>query len=302
MRSTAGCPSSTRAVRRCTRMSTLGAGWRRFSAVASGVMSSACPRRSSMRTSRTRRSPDGRARAGLRKASAATRARALFPVPSSRLCQGCMRWPLTAGSAPPSTPGHMLKSMTGFGTGRARAGEEEISVEVRAVNHKHLEVKVRLPRELSALEPAVLRAVRARCVRGAVDVAVRRSASTATRCGAHGRPGDGPRLARGAAHGGPGGGAGGRADRGADCQPARGGADGGAGDRPRRGRGGAGACARRGAGRAGGDARARGSGAGGGPRLAPGAGGDADRRGGGAGAAGRSRPTGPACKSGWRSS
>ncbi len=74
----------------------------------------------------------------------------------------------------------MLKSMTGFGTGRARAGDEEISVEVRAVNHKHLEVKVRLPRELSALEPAVLRVVRARCVRGAVDVAVRRSATTAT--------------------------------------------------------------------------------------------------------------------------
>src|SRR5512138_728336 len=72
----------------------------------------------------------------------------------------------------------MLKSMTGFGTGRSRAGDEEISVEARAVNHKHLEVKVRLPRELTALEPAVVRAVRARCVRGAVDVAVRRSAST----------------------------------------------------------------------------------------------------------------------------
>ncbi|HEY1904702.1 MAG TPA: YicC/YloC family endoribonuclease [Myxococcaceae bacterium] len=74
----------------------------------------------------------------------------------------------------------MLKSMTGFGTGRARAGDEEISVEVRAVNHKHLEVKVRLPRELSALEPAVVRAVRVRCARGAVEVAVRRSASTAS--------------------------------------------------------------------------------------------------------------------------
>lgn len=70
--------------------------------------------------------------------------------------------------------------MTGFGTGRARAGEEELSVEVRAVNHKHLEVKVRLPRELTALEAAVLKAVRARCVRGAVDVGVRRSASTAS--------------------------------------------------------------------------------------------------------------------------
>jgi uncharacterized protein (TIGR00255 family) len=72
----------------------------------------------------------------------------------------------------------MLKSMTGFGTGRSRAGDEEISVEVRAVNHKHLEVKARLPRELSALESSVLKAVRHRCVRGAVDVAVRRSTST----------------------------------------------------------------------------------------------------------------------------
>ena len=74
----------------------------------------------------------------------------------------------------------MLKSMTGFGTGRSRAGDEELSVEVRAVNHKHLEVKVRLPRELAALEAAVVKAVRSRCARGAVDVAVRRSASTVT--------------------------------------------------------------------------------------------------------------------------
>jgi len=74
----------------------------------------------------------------------------------------------------------MLKSMTGFGTGRSRAGDEEISVEVRAVNHKHLEVKVRLPRELAALEAPVVKAVRAHCVRGAVDVAVRRSAGTVT--------------------------------------------------------------------------------------------------------------------------
>ena len=74
----------------------------------------------------------------------------------------------------------MLKSMTGFGTGRSRAGDEELSVEVRAVNHKHLELKVRLPRELAALEAAVVKAVRSRCARGAVDVAVRRSASTVT--------------------------------------------------------------------------------------------------------------------------
>jgi uncharacterized protein (TIGR00255 family) len=69
----------------------------------------------------------------------------------------------------------MLKSMTGFGAGRARAGDEEASVEIRAVNHKHLDIKVRLPRELGTLEPLVSQAVRARCSRGAVEVAVRRS-------------------------------------------------------------------------------------------------------------------------------
>ena len=72
----------------------------------------------------------------------------------------------------------MLKSMTGFGAGRARAGDEETSVEIRAVNHKHLEVKVRLPRELASLEPLVLRAVRSRCARGAVEVSVRRASTS----------------------------------------------------------------------------------------------------------------------------
>jgi len=74
----------------------------------------------------------------------------------------------------------MLKSMTGFGAGRARAGDEETSVEIRAVNHKHLEVKVRLPRELASLEPLVLRAVRSRCARGAVEVSVRRASNVPT--------------------------------------------------------------------------------------------------------------------------
>src|SRR5262249_18248807 len=74
----------------------------------------------------------------------------------------------------------MLKSMTGFGAGRARTGDEEASVEIRAVNHKHLEVKVRLPRELAALEPLVTRAARPRCARGAVEVSVRRASSVPT--------------------------------------------------------------------------------------------------------------------------
>jgi uncharacterized protein (TIGR00255 family) len=68
----------------------------------------------------------------------------------------------------------MIRSMTGFGAGRAPHGGEEIDVEVRSVNHKFCEVKVRLPRELAALEHELARAVKGRLARGGLDVSVRR--------------------------------------------------------------------------------------------------------------------------------
>jgi uncharacterized protein (TIGR00255 family) len=67
--------------------------------------------------------------------------------------------------------------MTGFGSGRGAAGGEQAEVEVRSVNHKFIEVKARLPRELSALEVEVVRAVKDRLARGGVDVTVRRTAA-----------------------------------------------------------------------------------------------------------------------------
>lgn len=69
----------------------------------------------------------------------------------------------------------MIHSMTGFGVGRARAGDEELSVEVRAVNHKFCEVKPRLPHELAALETELVRQVKEAVRRGALEVYVRRS-------------------------------------------------------------------------------------------------------------------------------
>ena len=74
----------------------------------------------------------------------------------------------------------MIRSMTGFGAGRASASGEEIDVEVRSVNHKFCEVKARLPRELSALEVDVVRAVKDRLARGGVEVAVRRGGAAAS--------------------------------------------------------------------------------------------------------------------------
>jgi uncharacterized protein (TIGR00255 family) len=71
----------------------------------------------------------------------------------------------------------MIRSMTGFGAGRGAVNGEEVDVEVRSVNHKYCEVKVRLPRELGALEHEVVRTVKERLARGGVDVAVRRTSS-----------------------------------------------------------------------------------------------------------------------------
>ncbi len=58
-------------------------------------------------------------------------------------------------------------------------GDEEFSVEVRSLNHKFCEVKARLPRELSALEPALVKQVKDRLARGAVDVFIKRHTATA---------------------------------------------------------------------------------------------------------------------------
>jgi uncharacterized protein (TIGR00255 family) len=73
----------------------------------------------------------------------------------------------------------MIQSMTGFGTGHAAHGGEEVHVEVRSVNHKFCEVKVRLPREFGALELEISRQVKDRLARGGIDVTVRRSGSRA---------------------------------------------------------------------------------------------------------------------------
>jgi uncharacterized protein (TIGR00255 family) len=77
----------------------------------------------------------------------------------------------------------MIRSMTGFGSARATSGDEEVAVEIRAVNHKYCEVKARLPRELGALEPDLVKQIKERLTRGGLDVFVRRTragASTVT--------------------------------------------------------------------------------------------------------------------------
>ena len=64
----------------------------------------------------------------------------------------------------------MIRSMTGFGQKQAPWLDGSVTVEVRSVNHRFLEVACRLPRPLHALEEPFKKAVQQRCTRGRVDL------------------------------------------------------------------------------------------------------------------------------------
>jgi uncharacterized protein (TIGR00255 family) len=64
----------------------------------------------------------------------------------------------------------MIASMTGFGRGEASKGGITVSVELRTVNSRFLEVTARLPRSLSLRENDVKELIRRRISRGKVNV------------------------------------------------------------------------------------------------------------------------------------
>lgn len=64
----------------------------------------------------------------------------------------------------------MLKSMTGFGVAEAEQGDYKVAVELRSVNHRFLDIAVRLPRTLLAFEEMLKARVRERIDRGRVSL------------------------------------------------------------------------------------------------------------------------------------
>ena len=66
-----------------------------------------------------------------------------------------------------------MQSMTGYGSGRAALGEGHVVLDVRTVNHRYLDVRVRLPSRIQSRTPTVERVLRARLQRGRVDVSAR---------------------------------------------------------------------------------------------------------------------------------
>lgn len=66
----------------------------------------------------------------------------------------------------------MIHSMTGFGRARREVDGLGLEVEIRSVNHRHLDLRVRLPRALTDQETAIKKAISGDLSRGKVDVTV----------------------------------------------------------------------------------------------------------------------------------
>lgn len=65
-----------------------------------------------------------------------------------------------------------MYSMTGYGRGSSAADGRELTIELKSVNHRYLDVGMRLPRHLNFLEEPIRSQLAARLSRGHVDVYV----------------------------------------------------------------------------------------------------------------------------------
>lgn len=64
----------------------------------------------------------------------------------------------------------MLRSMTGFGRYEVSSGDRKVTVEMKSVNHRYLELGIKLPRKLNFLESTVRTEMKRYVDRGKVDV------------------------------------------------------------------------------------------------------------------------------------
>lgn len=65
-----------------------------------------------------------------------------------------------------------MKSMTGYGRGSVVGADFTVSIDLKTVNNRFLDIHLRLGSELSALEPAIKRRIGSRISRGRVDLTV----------------------------------------------------------------------------------------------------------------------------------
>lgn len=66
----------------------------------------------------------------------------------------------------------MIRSMTGYSSGRTEEPEFSLSLSIKSTNHRFLDLQLRLPAALEAFEPVLRRMVKERVARGHVEVTV----------------------------------------------------------------------------------------------------------------------------------
>lgn len=66
----------------------------------------------------------------------------------------------------------MIRSMTGYGKGNLSCEGREYQIEIKSVNHRYLDLSVKMPRSLSYLEEDIKKKISEKIKRGKVDVFV----------------------------------------------------------------------------------------------------------------------------------
>lgn len=64
----------------------------------------------------------------------------------------------------------MIKSMTGFGRCEIAKGERKITVEMKSVNHRYLDISIKMPKKLNFFEAAIRSELKNYIQRGKVDI------------------------------------------------------------------------------------------------------------------------------------
>lgn len=66
----------------------------------------------------------------------------------------------------------MIKSMTGYGRAKLSKDDREYQIEIKSVNHRYLDISVRIPKQLSYLEETIKKEIAKKVKRGKIDVFV----------------------------------------------------------------------------------------------------------------------------------
>ena len=66
----------------------------------------------------------------------------------------------------------MVKSMTGYGKSSLSINSREYQVEIKAVNHKYIDINIKMPRIISYLEEDIRKLITSKIKRGKIDISI----------------------------------------------------------------------------------------------------------------------------------